>query len=243
MCTLILGFRVNDDAPLLVGANRDESLQRPSEGPAIRERGSRRVLAPLDRRAKGTWLGLNDAGVFAGITNRFGPPTDFERRSRGELVFEALEEDSARRAAARLDGLAAGDYNAFHLVVADAESAHVVVSDGGRLSTTPLPPGFAVVTERSYGAADNPRKRRVIRELYELRETGEVGLEAFERILSEKKAGSIDAVCVDLGEIDYGTRSSTLLRLGNEVAFRHAEGPPCEVAYQEMSELAAEILG
>jgi hypothetical protein len=46
-------------------------------------------------------------------------------------------------------------------------------------------------------------------------------------------------------ELRYGTRSSTLLWLGEEparVRFLHADGPPCTTAYTDLSKEAAAIL-
>ena len=69
MCTLIVLHRCVPGRPLVVAANRDEFLSRPAEGPAIREGRGGRILSPLDLEAGGTWLGLNDRGVFVGLTN------------------------------------------------------------------------------------------------------------------------------------------------------------------------------
>jgi uncharacterized protein with NRDE domain len=142
MCTLIAFHRCFSDAPLVVAANRDEFHERPTEGPALREASistasrersgragaarSRRVVAPLDRRAGGSWLGVNAAGLFAAITNRRCDHPDPGRRSRGWLVMEALTEPSARRAAERFARLPAAAYNPFNLFVADSETAHLV---------------------------------------------------------------------------------------------------------------------
>jgi len=144
MCTLIAFHRCFADAPLVVAANRDEFLERPTEGPALREasisssrrtgrsgRGgasarATRVVAPRDLRAGGSWLGVNASGLFAAITNRRCDSPDPSRRSRGWLVMEALAEPSAERAAERFARLPGDAYNPFNLFVADRESAHVV---------------------------------------------------------------------------------------------------------------------
>ena len=69
MCTLIVLHRCVPGSPLVIAANRDEFLDRPAEGPAVRKRASGSILAPLDLEAGGTWLGVNDRGVFVGLTN------------------------------------------------------------------------------------------------------------------------------------------------------------------------------
>src|SRR4051812_14194719 len=108
MCTLVVAAQVFEDHPLVVVANRDEQWGRASLPPSMWPGGSNcasgprpaspdlRFLAPKDLVAGGTWLGINAAGVFVGITNRFLGPKDPDRVSRGVLVAEALAMSSAR---------------------------------------------------------------------------------------------------------------------------------------------------
>ena len=157
MCTLIVLHRCVPGRPLVVAANRDEFYARPAEGPAIRETGVGKILAPVDLEAGGTWLGLNERGVFAGLTNlRPWTPTDGTetldpsalantgQRSRGEVVMSALEACSAAEAARRLERLEVDAYNPFQLVVADAREAWLIVYRD-RPGTIALGPGVHVV--------------------------------------------------------------------------------------------------
>src|SRR5712692_8012823 len=73
VCTLICAFRVFPRWPLIVAANRDEHLNRPASPPRLWP-GDLSFVAPRDEAAGGTWLGLNSAGLFVGVTNRFGVP-------------------------------------------------------------------------------------------------------------------------------------------------------------------------
>src|SRR5687768_16394773 len=73
VCVLILFHRVEADHPVVVAANRDESPGRRSSPPGIRP-GPPRILCPADRQAGGTWIGFNELGLFAGITNRSDLP-------------------------------------------------------------------------------------------------------------------------------------------------------------------------
>src|SRR5690349_17969999 len=104
MCTILAALGVWEETPLVIAANRDEALDRPASEPRVWPAGEvadRVVLAPRDLRAGGTWLGLNDAGLFVGITNRRAP-ADPTRRSRGDIVFEALGAADHRDARARV---------------------------------------------------------------------------------------------------------------------------------------------
>ncbi len=167
MCTLIVLHRCVPGRPLVVAANRDEFLDRPAEGPAVRSRASGAILAPLDLEAGGTWLGLNAGGLFVGLTNLRPAvgPTEAEAasagrdagalldagplakpglRSRGEVVMEALEARSAAEAAERIARLEDEAYNPFQLLVADRREAWLTVyRDSSSLRA--LEPGAHVV--------------------------------------------------------------------------------------------------
>src|SRR5437870_9688522 len=69
MCLLAVYFRVAADAPVVIGANREEFYARGGEPPQ-RMDGACRILAGRDPRAGGTWLGVNEHGVIVAVTNR-----------------------------------------------------------------------------------------------------------------------------------------------------------------------------
>ena len=96
MCTLVALHRCTPDAFLWIAANRDEYADRPADGPALRKGRNGLLVAPLDRRAGGTWWGVSAQGVFAALTNRPTRELDATRRSRGQLVLDALAAGSAR---------------------------------------------------------------------------------------------------------------------------------------------------
>src|SRR5262245_27376544 len=102
MCTLIAAFQQWPEIPLIVAANRDEALARPAVGPMLWD-GLPHFVAPRDEKAGGSWLGLNEYGLFVGITNRAGAVPAPGERSRGLLVTAALREPSARALNHRLE--------------------------------------------------------------------------------------------------------------------------------------------
>ena len=148
MCTLIVLHRCVEASPLLVVANRDEYFERPAEGPTLRDvptaSGTARLLAPRDVREGGTWLGLNEYGLFAALTNRRCASPDPDRRSRGLIVTDALTAARARDAAEMIESLDADAYNPFNLLVADRETAHVF-SYEGKPERIDLEPGAHVI--------------------------------------------------------------------------------------------------
>ena len=231
MCTLLVAFRCWPETPLLVAANRDERLARPASSPEWRDN----LFAPLDLQAGGTWIGIRHDGLFAAVTNRFGLPPDATRRSRGELVPRALDALDALGAKSDAERVNPRDYNGFHLVVADRREAFLLIGDGETLRVESLAPGVHVVTERSFDAAQSgrvtwlePRAEALAR--------GPVPDDATLRaLLSAHAVPSYEGTCVHLPEAGYGTRSSTILRVGGSGwSWRHADGPPCVTDYRDV---------
>ncbi len=242
MCTLIVATRVWSEVPLLVAANRDELGERPASPPRVSRRGGISALAPRDEKAGGTWIGLNGAGLFAGITNRQGAARDPGRRSRGLLVRDALACSSVAAAAESAARWPPDTHNGFHLVVAGVDEAELVWGDGLEVQRRVLPPGIHVVTERSFGAAPTAREARLREIAGELAAGPAPADETLRRILSEHAEEPFEGICVHLPVIGYGTRSSTVLRLGGAAAYLHAEGPPCQADFEDFSEAARELL-
>src|SRR5439155_10133615 len=97
MCLLAIHYKCVPEAPILVAANREEAFDRTALVPAIQP-GKPRVLSGVDTKAGGTWLGVNQNGLFVGAANRpkfFGPSTP---KSRGLLCRDLLRANSARHA-------------------------------------------------------------------------------------------------------------------------------------------------
>jgi uncharacterized protein with NRDE domain len=243
MCTLIALHRCTPDAPLVVAANRDEYIDRPAEGPALRGGASLPWVAPRDLRAGGTWFGVNGAGLFAAVTNRPVALRDESRRSRGHVVLEALAAPSAREAARRLRCTPAGRHNPFNLLVADAEEAFVIVYEDAP-SLLELRPGPHVI------ANADPDDRRVpkVARLFERAEAA-AALPAAERLQSlagllrshDGGRGPLDDACIHAGA--YGTRSAALLSLGaaGEERLLYADGPPCRTPFEDYTFLLREL--
>jgi uncharacterized protein with NRDE domain len=245
MCTLIVASNVWKDWPLVIAANRDEQVLRPSAPPSVRSILKMSVLAPTDLKAGGTWLGLNAAGLIVGITNRFGTPADTSKKSRGALVFAALANANRDDAVRKISDLNAGDYNGFHLLIADTGGATVLWSDGQQLSVDPLESGVHVLTERSYGAGDSARLEFLQTRLLALAETKKLERSELDNILRRHAVMGFEGTCVHLPEMDYATRSSTIIQLGQNsksVRFFFADGPPCMHPYDEISHEAVRMM-
>jgi len=246
VCTLVVAWRAWPGTWLLVAANRDERLARPSGPPHLRRDGPMALVAPEDLQAGGTWLGVNSAGVFAGLTNRFGAPPVSGLRSRGALVADALAHPDAAAAARALAALEPGSTNRFHLLVADRRSAWLAWSDGARLRRQALAPGVHVLTERSLGAAPGGREARVraaFRAWPGPEAPGDSWLQAL--LTQHDPLDPFEGTCVHADAWQYGTRSATRLWLPEEgrgaPRLLHREGPPCRTPPEDLSPLLVEL--
>jgi uncharacterized protein with NRDE domain len=120
MCLIAFAIGVSERWPLMIAANRDEFLDRPTLPLARWQTPSgQEVLSGRDLRAGGTWMGITPGGRIAFLTNVRGARADAGARSRGELVTRWLEsrDDAAGFVAALEDDGA--DYAGFNLVLGD----------------------------------------------------------------------------------------------------------------------------
>ena len=241
MCTIAAAIGQFPNFPLVIAANRDEALDRPSTPPFLWP-GPIPFLAPRDDQAGGTWMGLNAAGLFVGITNRFMAPRHESRASRGHIVTRALAWPDVSSLDQELKGMDPRGFNAFHLFYADASgAAGVTWSDGERLSQQRLQPGVHAITERSFGAARVDRASRIVSLWPPPLRDGAPDVEALEAMLARHdERDPLSSLCLHLPEFNYGTRSSAVLLLSSTLSssrFFWAEGSPCRNPYVDQGPL------
>ena len=134
MCLILLAFDSHPLYRLVVVANRDEFLARPT-APSAWWEAAPQVLAGRDLKAGGTWMGVTRQGRFAALTNVREPDRiDPDAPSRGDLVADFLTgqvSPSAYLAAIHAQAL---PYNGYNLLVGDA---HNLWYHGNRTGTPP----------------------------------------------------------------------------------------------------------
>jgi hypothetical protein len=166
MCTLVILRRPEHDWPVVIGANRDEMIDRPARAPGRHWPDRPEVVAGIDLLAGGSWLGVNDWGVAAAVLNRHGSlGPEAGLRSRGELVLEALDHADAVDAAAALSELEPAAYRSFNLIVADNRDAFWLRHTGpgqtkaGRIEAHPVPDGLSIIAAGDLNELITPRLR------------------------------------------------------------------------------------
>jgi uncharacterized protein with NRDE domain len=246
MCTLALYFHVFPQYPIIVAANRDESLTRPSL-PPTQLWSSPRIYGGQDLRAGGTWLGVNEHGVLVGVLNRHtGQPADPHRRSRGHLCLDALKHRSALEALHFVCTQSATEYNPFNLLIADCTAAYVVHSMDTSLRSHRLSPGVHLLTNLNLNDPECPRIARSFQLFLQLSHSPSSQLsDIFTHLchilathdipLDPRSQDPRNGLCVHLP--GYGTCSSTLLAYScpaQRYVYWFAPGPPCRSTYREI---------
>ncbi|HET6520577.1 MAG TPA: NRDE family protein [Geminicoccaceae bacterium] len=244
MCTVVILRRPGDPWPLLLAANRDELADRPWRAPGRHWPDRPEVTAGLDVLAGGSWLGVNDHGLVATVLNRvstLGPLPG--KRSRGELVLEALDHADAAAAARALADLDPRAYRPFNLVVADAHDAVWLRHAGdGVVQLRPIPDGLSMLSARELNDPASPRLRRHLPRFLEAPPPDPVGDDwgAWEALLASRdggEAGPTAAMAIVTEDGAFGTVCSHLVALpaSGRARFRFAPGRPGEAAYAPVS--------
>jgi uncharacterized protein with NRDE domain len=249
MCLLIVVSRVYPQVPLVVGANRDEMLDRPATPMTLLHDAEPRILGGRDEERGGTWLAVNDHGVVAGLTNR--PPSaagDPMRKSRGELPLALARHRSAASAVEAFGGrYRPSDYNPAWLLVGDRDSLFAVdMTDGDEVGVTELPPGVHVLENWPFGipSAKVARARTVVGDPEAIganalmaRIQTHLGDHEVPRSLENPEQadarGTFSAACVHAD--GFGTRWSAVIAVpparNERPRFRYADGPPCRTPF------------
>jgi hypothetical protein len=238
MCLVALFFRMVDDTPVVVGANREEFYARGGEPPQLLD-GPEHVVAGRDPVGGGTWLGVNGHGVLVAVTNRLKTDAPVQPRSRGLLVRELLACPTARAAAQLATReLSSNRYAGCNLVCLDTSDA-LVFEAADWLRIRPLPPGIHVLTNYDVNDASD---RRVGHALWWLSQfdydTGKDCVGALRRLCAQNGCDGGPAIC--FRHEKRGTVSSSIVALHEppeHSIYLHAQGPPDKSPYVDYSHL------
>lgn len=238
MCTLIILRRPEHPWPLLLAGNRDEMRDRPWDPPARHWDDRPETVAGMDRLAGGSWMGINDHGMAAVVMNRTGTlGPEPGKRSRGELVMEALDHGEAAETTEALSALNPGAYRAFNLVVADPTGCFLISNTGTTIQTCEIPAGLHMLTAGNLNDSTDPRIENYLPRFFvaDRPDPAVNDWHHWQHLLADRGyplgGRPNDAMCFQL-ENGFGTRSSSLIALPRypgisaEIIWLFASGPP-----------------
>jgi uncharacterized protein with NRDE domain len=242
MCLLAIFFRAVPDAPLVIGANREEFYARGGEPPRVLP-GPIQAVGGVDPAAGGTWLGVNARGVVVAVTNRVLTQLPAQPRSRGMLTRDLLGCGTAKEAVDQaVAELSTGRYAGCNLFCGDEERA-VVIAAGDWLRVRPLPPGVHVLANRDINDGSDPRVLFAL-EWLNRRDYPNVAscVQALETLCGQAD-GEHPPIC--LHGKKRGTVSSTIVAVCQPLEgtiYRHAQGSPDRTKYEDCSGLLRGII-
>lgn len=145
MCTLtaIQPESRGDETPLFrVVVNRDEQRTRAEAlPPRVARTGDHDAIYPIDPASRGTWIGVNTAGLVLAVLNSNPISRPANRpglRSRGEIVPALLACDSVTAALAAASEIPAHEFPPFRLVAIERDRLGVVLGDSQRTTVQTL---------------------------------------------------------------------------------------------------------
>ena len=238
-----------DDFPLIVAANRDEHYDRPSAAPALSD-GTPKMIAGKDLRAGGTWLGVNEHGLLAGILNRRVDERAHPAvatRSRGLLCMDLLKFASSA-AASEFIGEHRIQYNPFSALFADKDEAYVCYNDEQKIINQRLRRGLHVFSSAAEFAIHSAKAERAYALFHQLGARAKPtdgtmtdAVAALQSVLADHTLAPTapdpgDAICVHREA--SGTVSSSIIFLfhRSKAKFKtfYCDGAPCRNSFSDL---------
>jgi len=244
MCILAIQYKTISNAPILVAYNREERFDRPTQPPKIQS-GKPRAICGIDRKAGGTWLGVNQHGLLVVAANRLKTNVPAEPRSRGLLCRELLGMANAKEAVRHaVAELVSGGYAGVNYLCVDARFGAVVYG-GNHVETEQLTPGLHIMTNGSLDDYRDDRQDFIRRQLTLQKIESAVTFLAMASRAFARKPDASGRRGVVLTGGEHGTVSSTLLSLPKKIqnaVFQYTPGPPCDTKYDDYSALLRQVL-
>ena len=233
----------------MIAANRDEFLERPAGDPTTLLENPH-VVGGKDLKAGGTWLGISEHGIVAGLLNRRAENgANPDARSRGLLCLDALRRRTAAEAAEFASRERGSDYNPFNLLMVSRTEAFVAYNRGASIEVVEIQPGLHLLSNLDLNDFECPKISASYGKFAELGSREDFQLDpiaqraALGALLADHNTQldpRVDrsavmrpnALCLHVEA--YGTRSSSMIFMranASEVAHFFAPGPPCRTAY------------
>ena len=249
MCSIVILKQSDSEWPLIIGANRDEMNNRDSLPPGRHWKDRPHICAGKDLIAGGTWIGINDFGVVAAVMNRMnslGPLKN--KRSRGELVLDALDHADSSEALNAIIDIEKDSYRGFNMFIADNLNAYWVKSEEKQsvIEYFNIPDGLSIIT--AYDRNDlNSKRIKTYLSKFALASDPKPGANEWlewEILLGSTYSESNDplaAMCVKT-DMGFQTVSSTLMALPSlqtkishlKPVYKFANGSPDSVGFTKV---------
>ncbi len=203
------------------------------------------MLCGIDQRAGGSWLGVNQNGLFVGLCNRATLMPLFGQRSRGLLCLDLLRCTSSRKALDKaLVELNKTRYEGCNIVIADAKHGWVIHSEEDQ-EVVELEEGLNIIGSRNVNDPTDERVQMAKRLLtLQTLDSPVKFLAVASKVFARAPVGPGRPSMVMRGK-EHGTVSSTLLALGvkpRDAIYQFSAGAPDRSKYEDYSPMLRDIL-
>lgn len=227
MCLIALGINISKKYPLLLLANRDEFYRRKTQS-AGHWPDVPRIWAGRDLQSGGTWLGINQMGSWAAITNYRDPRYFTENpNSRGWLVRDFLAARHSPLEYLEKIRKKAGDYHGFNLLA--GQGAHCYYYSNVRDEISEVSQGWHALSNRLLDSPW-PKSQRILNSLKALPMENKLDIEKFHDCMYDRTRAEVSSlpdtgVSLEMEKMlssifihspDYGTRCTSILAIGSE---------------------------
>jgi len=254
MCTLIVFYKKFHEYPVLALHNRYEKIGTVELPPRV-VKGKFKVFCPVDVRSRGSWIGFNEKGLFAAVTDQHTALPVKTGKSRGELILAILKNFSiAEEVVKYLEDSFKEGYKRGNFVILDSEKGYHVVYDED-LIVREIKENLCVITNimavpgvkipptamKIFEDAEVRRKRAI--ELSRKIFTDDIEEAIFElkKIAAdhgEKKGRR--SICYHSELEDWVMMSSTIIAVARNIVdskILYCKGNPCENTFQDYSHI------
>ena len=244
MAIMAFLYKTAADSPILISYNREERPDRPSQAPRIQS-GCPRIICGIDRKAGGTWFGVNQHGMFVATLNAPKRELPYSPRSRGLLCRELLNIRTPREASeTAIRELESNNYAGVNSVIGDAEQAFVIYG-GQTVSMEEIKPGLHIFSMNKMDDYYDDRQELVRRQLTLQRLDSSVTFLAIASKTFARKPTLDGRRGVVLTSGDIQTVSGILLSLpykGYGAVLQCSPLSPSESKYEDVSALLRQVL-
>jgi uncharacterized protein with NRDE domain len=226
MCILFVAVNQHKDYPLIIAANRDEFFNRETAESHLWD-GGNGIVAGKDLQAGGTWMGINKQGYLASLTNVRDPQRIYANAiTRGELVAHYLQQPLTNYQ--QILSASKDNYNGYNLLF--GKWNELAVYNNHLDQTQKLTQGYYGLSNASLNSPW-PKINKGVGKLEEYCQDGhDINPDILFTLLLDKTLAADEdlpqtGIPLDwerrlssifiLGE-DYGTRSSTVLKVDKQ---------------------------
>ena len=231
MCTTIILYRKDSSWPLIIGSNRDEKLDRKSLFPGRHWiKNHPNIIGGYDELKGGTWIAINDNGIFSVIHNReLIEDNKFKKKTRGNIILELLKHNSIDESINYLRYLNQKLYNGFNIVLGNIErciwAKHESINK--KITINEVPEGLSVLTDKDLNDISDKKTRYYLNKLSQspIPDLNNNNWLSWELLLStnkiEQQEKVYESICFFDKENNFGTRSSSLVALSNKISLNY----------------------